>query len=153
VVIKTLSTCHGTVKQPWTQHEPFAHNSVQIAVTLCSYIVQILLKQDYNCSVEFFWSPFLVNLETKSNGTRDSLRQPSREEWKGRDGRRGSLPQCAEHGLLPESHLNTNGTTTFLKYCCRLVYFKLADDNISRGVHVLQHYGNTHNTYIYRLHE
>jgi hypothetical protein len=37
---------------------------------ICSYIVQILLKQDYNCSVEFYWSPFLVNLETKSNGTR-----------------------------------------------------------------------------------
>jgi hypothetical protein len=32
--------------------------------------VQILLKQDYNCSVEFYWSPFLVNLETKSNGAR-----------------------------------------------------------------------------------
>ncbi|CAO2179223.1 unnamed protein product [Urochloa humidicola] len=25
---------------------------------------------DYNCSVEFFWSPFLVNLETKVNQTR-----------------------------------------------------------------------------------
>ncbi|CAL4962653.1 unnamed protein product [Urochloa decumbens] len=25
---------------------------------------------DYNCSVEFFWSPFLVNLETKINQTR-----------------------------------------------------------------------------------
>jgi hypothetical protein len=26
--------------------------------------------QDYNCSVEFFWSPFLVKLETKIDRTR-----------------------------------------------------------------------------------
>ncbi|GJM93917.1 hypothetical protein PR202_ga10513 [Eleusine coracana subsp. coracana] len=31
---------------------------------------EIFRAMDYNCSVEFFWSPFLVNLETKSNGTR-----------------------------------------------------------------------------------
>jgi len=36
----------------------------------CTYITCILQKQDYNCSVEFFWSPFLVKLETKINQTR-----------------------------------------------------------------------------------
>ena len=35
----------------------------------CS-VTEILQKQDYNCSVEFFWSPFLVKLKRKINQTR-----------------------------------------------------------------------------------
>ncbi|CAM0881699.1 unnamed protein product [Alopecurus aequalis] len=31
---------------------------------------RIFHAMDYNCSVEFFWSPFLVNLETKQDRTR-----------------------------------------------------------------------------------
>ncbi|TVU35959.1 hypothetical protein EJB05_17866 [Eragrostis curvula] len=31
---------------------------------------EIFRAMDYNCSVEFFWSPFFVQLETKANGTR-----------------------------------------------------------------------------------
>ncbi|KAL6842552.1 hypothetical protein ACP4OV_027396 [Aristida adscensionis] len=32
--------------------------------------VEIFRAMDYNCSVEFFWSPFLVKLETKADRTR-----------------------------------------------------------------------------------
>jgi hypothetical protein len=35
---------------------------------MCVYIY--IKKQDYNCSVEFFWSPFLVKLETKDDQTK-----------------------------------------------------------------------------------
>lgn len=48
-----------------------------------------LLEQDYNCSVEFYWSPFLVELEVNGEGGSKILRldklSASAKKWHGAD--------------------------------------------------------------------
>lgn len=51
--------------------------------------MQICLLQDYDCSVEFYWSPFLVQLDASNAlGSRilrlDEL-SASAQKWKGAD--------------------------------------------------------------------
>lgn len=49
----------------------------------------IWCEQDYHCSVEFYWSPFLVELQTnQENGTRNNILKldevsASAKKWKG----------------------------------------------------------------------